>query len=161
MLTKALFINKELEMEQSPYTTPEANLESSRKVDIPEQILKRIKYAWVAGVISISITILLTLISMSGTDILGLDAWAFLDVALMTIFVFGIYKKSRVCAILMLSLFSANKIIMWLETGAISGLPLALVFLWFYTQGVIGTFQYHRLVKSQKKATEELNFDQV
>lgn len=134
-------------MEQSPYSTPEANLESSQKVEIPEKIQKKIKYAWIAGLISISVTILLTLISMSGTDIMGLDAWAFVDVAFMIIFVFGIYKKSRVCAILMLCLFSVNKIIMWFEAGTISGLPLALVFIWFYTQGVIGTFQYHRLIK--------------
>jgi hypothetical protein len=63
------------------------------------------------------------------------------------IFTFGIYKKSRVSAILMLVLFAANKVIFWLEAGTASGLPLALVFLWLNTQGVIGAFQYHRLVK--------------
>lgn len=117
------------------------------QVEIPEEILKKIKNAWVAGLVSIGTTVVFTLISMSGTDIMGLDAWAFVDVFLMLIFVFGIYKKSRTCAVLMLLLFAANKIVMWLEAGTASGLPLALVFLWFYTQGVIGTFQYHSLVK--------------
>lgn len=114
---------------------------------VPDKIAKKIKYAWIAGLVSISITVILTLISMSGTDILGLDAWAFVDVALMVAFTFGIYKKSRVSAILMLTLFAANKVIFWFEAGTDSGLPFALVFLWIYTQGVIGTFQYHRHIK--------------
>lgn len=116
---------------------------------ISDKILKKIKNAWIAGIVSISITVVLALISMSGADILGLDAFAFVDVALMVIFVFGIYKKSRVSAILMLALFAANKVIFWFEAGTASGLPLALVFLWFYTQGVIGTFQYHRFIKAK------------
>jgi hypothetical protein len=115
--------------------------------DVPEEILKKIKNAWIAGLVSIAITVIFTLISMSGRDILGLNAWAFFDVFLMLIFVFGIYKKSRTCAVLMLLLFAANKVLMWLEAGTASGLPLALVFLWFYTQGVIGTFQYHSHIK--------------
>ena len=123
----------------------EKNVEE--QTEIPEEALKKIKNAWIAGLVSIGLTVVLTLISMSGTDIMGLDAWAFVDVFLMLIFVFGIYKKSRTCAILMLLLFAANKVLMWMEAGVASGLPLALVFLWFYTQGVIGTFQYHSHIK--------------
>jgi len=107
-----------------------------------DKILKRIKSAWVAGIFSICITLILTLISLSGTNIMGLDAYAFVDIILMSIFTYGIYKKSRICALLMLAMFAANKIIMWQQSGIASGLPLAIIFLWFYTQGVIGTFQY-------------------
>ena len=86
---------------------------------------------------------------MSGTDILslGLDAWAFFDVFLMLIFAFGIYKKSRTCAILMFLFFALNKAVMWYEAGTLSGLPLALVFFWLYAQGIVGTFQYHTFKK--------------
>jgi hypothetical protein len=115
----------------------------SESINTPEKVLKKIKNAWIAGLISIGITLIFTLVSISGADILGLDASAFIDIFLMAIFTFGIYKKSRTCAILMLVLFIANKILMWQHSGSSSGLPLALVFLWFYTQGVIGTFQYH------------------
>ncbi len=120
----------------------------NEQVKVPEEILKKIKNAWVAGLISIGVTVAFTMISMTGADILGLDAWAFADVILMFIFVFGIYKKSRTCAILLLLLFIANKALMWLEMGVANGLPLALIFLWFYTQGVIGTFQYHAYLKN-------------
>lgn len=68
----------------------------------------------------------------------------------MAIFTFGIYKKSRTCAVLMLLLFAANKVIMWFESGSVSGLPVSLIFLYFYFMGVVGTFQYHKIIKQKK-----------
>ena len=115
----------------------------------PEAILKKIKNAWVAGIISIIITLVFALLALSGANLLGLDAFAFVDIFLMIIFTFGIYKKSRISAILMLALFAANKIFMWLDSGSASGLPLALVFLYFYGQGVLGTFQYHNYMNKK------------
>ena len=125
------------------------NMKIQKEKTVPEETLKKIKHAWIAGLISIAITVILTLVSMSGTNILGLDATAFIDVFLMVIFTFGIYKNSRTCAVLMLLLFTANKVIMWQEAGTASGLPLALVFFWFYTMGVVGTFQYHSFKNSK------------
>ena len=137
-------------MDQSPYTTPEATLEIESSTEVPKKILQKIKNAWIAGIISITITLVLVSISLLATDIsgIGLDYSAFLDITLMAIFTFGTYKKSRTCAILMLLLFAANKIIIWIDTGSVNALPLAMVFLWFYTQGVIGTFQYHSYLKA-------------
>lgn len=138
-------------MDQSPYTAPESILETESSTEVSKKILQKIKNAWIAGIISITITLVLVFISLSGTDIsgIGLDYTAFVDITLMVIFTFGIYKKSRTCAILMLLLFAANKIIIWIDTGSLNGLPLAAVFLWFYTQGVIGTFQYQNFLKAR------------
>lgn len=135
-------------MNQNPYTPPQSELVKPIDIEVPPGITKKIKNAWVAGLISITITVLLTVISISGNPILGLDATAFIDVGLMSIFVYGIYKNSRVSAILMLLLFLSNKILMWVQSGTLTGLPLAIVFFWFYTQGVVGTIQYHRHVNS-------------
>ena len=133
-------------MDQEPYTPPHANLDVNRNVDVPEAIRKKIRYAWLAGLTSIAVTTILIIVSISGTNIMGLDASSFIDVGLMSVFTFGIYRNSRVCAILMLLLFLANKILFWYQTGSPNGLPLALVFICFYTQGVIGTFQYHSFI---------------
>src|SRR5690606_1065310 len=107
--------NKEKNMNDEVYSTPQSNLDMEKNIDVPEEVLKKIRNAWVAGLISIVVTFVFTLISILGTDILGLDAFAFVDVFLMAIFTFGIYKKSRTCAVLMLLLFAANKVIMWFE----------------------------------------------
>lgn len=130
-------------MNDEIYSSPQVELQKEDNKEVPKEILKKIKSAWIAGTISIAITLTFTLMSISGTDILGLNAFAFIDVFLMVIFTLGIYKKSRTCAVLMLLLFAFNKVIMWFETGTANGLPLALVFLWFYTMGVVGTFQFH------------------
>lgn len=126
----------------------EATENNNQEVDqtLELEALKKIKNAWVAGLVSIAITIAFTLYSMYGTELMGLNAFAFIDVVLMGIFTFGIYKGSRVCAILMLLLFAANKALMAMG-GNTSGIIMALVFLWLYIQGVIGTFQYHKLKK--------------
>lgn len=135
-------------MNQDPYVPPQSELVKPIDIEVPPDIKKKIKNAWVAGLISITITVVLTVISISGNPILGLDATAFIDVGLMAIFVFGIYKNSRISAVLMLLLFLSNKILMWVQSGTLSGLPLAIVFFWFYTQGVVGTIQYHRHINA-------------
>jgi len=35
-----------------------------------------------------------------------------------------------------------------LEVAEPAGVPLALVFLWFFYRGVVGTFQFHRWKRS-------------
>ena len=107
---------------------------------------RKIKTAWVAGIVSGVITLAVTLLSMSGTRLFGFNAWSFLDVVLIFGLTFGIYRKSRVCAVVMLVYFVLSKIYLWTITPSFIGLLVSLIFLFCYVQGVIGTFRYHRLV---------------
>lgn len=119
-------------------------------IQVPEAVAKKIKNCWVAGIVSIAITLILVLLAMWGNlNPAGIDEWAFIDIALMSGFTLGVYKKSRTCAILLLGFFLLNKAVMWADAGQPTGLPLALVFIWYYGRGVVGTFQYHKLVASQ------------
>lgn len=141
-------------MSQDVYKTPASDLGAPVKVEVPVEILKKIKTGWVAGVVSVCITVVFTLIALSGTDILGGGAVAFIDAGLMAALAFGTYKKSRICAVLMLLLFVANKVLMWMDEGVPSGIVLALVFVWCFVQGAIGTFQYHAFLKSAAKTVD-------
>jgi hypothetical protein len=58
---------------------------------------------------------------------------------------YGVYRKSRVCAVLMLAFFLLNKVIMWMNAGTPNGVVMSLVFFWLFGQGVVGTFEYHKL----------------
>jgi hypothetical protein len=127
----------------NPYTAPATTSAVSIR-DVPEEILKKIKHAWVAAVISGCITLVVTLVAMSGTDILGFSAWELIDVALIFGLAFGIYKKSRACAVIMFVYFIASKILIMMQTGRPTGVPLALVFGYYFWQGIAGTFAYHR-----------------
>ena len=107
---------------------------------------KAIRNACIAGTISGVLTLLVTLISAAGVDIPGLDfdLWNLFDVLLIFGLTFGIYNKNRVCAVLMLVYFVGSKVLMWQESGSVKGLSAAALFGYFFFQGILGTFAYHR-----------------
>ncbi|SRR5712692_487560 len=142
-------------MTSNPYSPPKANVQSSeREPTIPMEVLKKIRNAWIAGVISGCLTLVVTLVAMGGTSILGYSAWELVDVALVFGLTFGIYKKSRTCAILMLVYFAYSKFILLVENpGKTSGIVMAVIFIYFYALGVVGTFQYHKLARAHANST--------
>ena len=133
---------------ENPYVAPTAPV-SEPAIEVPDEILKKIKHGWIAALFSAGVTLVVTIIAMSGTEILGFSAWELFDVALILGLAFGIYKKNRTCAVVMLVYFIASKIFIIAETGKPTGIPMALVFAYFFWQGVSGTFAYHRLKKRQ------------
>jgi hypothetical protein len=140
-------------MAENPYKAPNASLEVTTPEKVDQAIAKKIKNAWIAGLISAGITLVLVLVAvLGGISIAGVDAWAFGDLAIVLALTYGVYRKSRVCAILLFGFFVLNKAVMWGTAGNVSGLPLALVFMWFYGQGIVGTFQYHKLQRKDEGA---------
>jgi serine/threonine-protein kinase len=137
-------------MTTNPYASPQAPVALPPVAEeIPASIAKKIRNAWIAGCISAGITIVFTLASMFGNQsILKLDAWAFIDVVIILGLAYGVYRKSRTCAILMLAFFAFNKIVMWMDAGKPTGLLMALIFFWFYAQGIVGTVRFHRWKRS-------------
>lgn len=102
-----------------------------------QQAEKAIKNAWIAGIISTVMTLLMTLL-------LGLGWIGFIDVFIAGGLTFGIYKKSRAAAVAMLLYFVISQIVLRLEIGFSSSMFLAFVFAYYYAQGVRGTFAYHK-----------------
>lgn len=69
---------------------------------------------------------------------------------------FGISRKSRVCAVVLFGYFLFWKIIFILQYGFIlSGLWTGFIFLYFFLQGIIGTFNWHSLNKQQSNTALE------
>jgi len=135
----------------NPYTAPSAVV-ADATVEVPLDIQKKIRSAWIAACISGVLTLAVTLIAMFGAKLPGFDAWSLIDVAIIFGLAFGIYKKSRTCAVIMLAYFVASKIIIMVETGKPTGLLLALVFGYYFWQGVQGTFAYHRHLSTRAAA---------
>jgi len=114
----------------------------------PADVLKKIRNAWIAGLITASVTLLVTLLAVFGVvQLFGFDAWEFVDVVLILGLTYGIYRKSRVCAVFMVIYFVASKIMLFMQTGKPNGIVVTLIFLYYYCQGVAGTFAYHRHTK--------------
>jgi len=132
---------------ENPYPAPTADAVDPSS-EIPDEILKKIRNAWVAAVVSGCLTLVVILLAMAGFNILGFSAWELIDVALVFGLAFGIYKKNRICAVVMFVYFVASKIFMAIDGGGLRGVPMAIVFGYFFWQGVSGTFAYHKHRKS-------------
>lgn len=141
-------------MENNVYEKPEADLGNEAIVEVPEDIAKKIKSGWIAALVSGVMTLALMLVAMNTGSLNHLfDIWTSIDVVLIFALAFGIYKKSRVAATMMFIYFLLSKIWLVVETGQTNNLLISALFLYFYLQAMVGTFQYHKLMKSEKGAS--------
>ena len=117
------------------------------------EAIQATKNGSIAACISAAMTVLVALIAIS-TDAEGKFAFfndpsIFIDIPLVLVCAFGIYKKSRVASVLFFLYFLAAKIIISIETQSYGGIVMALVFLYFCGKAVQGSFVYHRLEKEE------------
>jgi len=124
-----------------------------------EKCESSIRNGWIAALISLGITFVFSAIgffTQSSNEKLNyfLDPWLMVDVVLIGVLAFFIYKKSRVAATLMFLYFLASKILQWYELNSFDGLILTLVFLYFYFNAMWGTFVWHSKYKSSEKNIE-------
>ena len=137
-------------MDESRYTPPRSAV-GDVKVDaspvVPDAVLKKIRSAWVACLVSCAITTVLILLKMGGSQVGPFTTLDLVDVVFVLGMAFGISRKSRTCAVLMFCYFVLSKYLLIKATGQVGGLIVAAVFLYFYAMGVVGTFEYHKLRK--------------
>ena len=119
-----------------------------------EQANSGIKDAWVAGLISIGATVILTVSYITGVG--GKIGWSsidqltLLDMALTAVLSLGIYKKSRVSAIIFFIYFIYMRILLpWMGENVLIGVPFAFIFLYFIFKGVRGTIAYHKIMENE------------
>src|SRR5262249_21211070 len=95
-----------------------------------------VRAAWIAGVVVAAVTVFGILTGL-------LPKWAILDVLITLGLAFGIYRRSRVCAVLMLGYFIANRVLAvstFHRPPGIEAFFLAVAFIF----GVHGTVDFHR-----------------
>ncbi len=115
---------------------------------------KHIRNAWIAGIFSGTGAIIMLLTKNMPKEALY---FAIVNVLLFYGLSFGVYKRSRACAIVIVVYYLFAKIILiitWSSedvTNLIIFTSLAIAFLYFYSQGVRGTFVYHKLTKEKTR----------
>lgn len=112
---------------------------------------KHIKNAWIAALISAGVTALFVLFGV-------LDVWSWIDVALILLFAFGIYRKNRIAAIGMFIYFLITKL---LQFGGITSVEnasfgvgsviVALALLNYFYLGMIGVIRFQQLVPKEQR----------
>ena len=118
------------------------------------EALKNIKYGYIAALVSAGITVLLNFLQFDAGDVnLFSDPVVLYDVIIILLLAFGIYKKSRVCAIAMIIYFILGKLFQFQEYASYgidtppSTYLVAVVFIYFYFQAVRGTIAFHKINK--------------
>ncbi|MEE4250432.1 MAG: hypothetical protein V2I38_07570 [Alcanivoracaceae bacterium] len=123
------------------------------KMNTQELCEAAIKAGWIAALISLGVTLIFSSIgffTQSENETLNyfLDPWLMVDVVLIGVMAFFIYKKSRTAATLMFLYFVLSKLIQWYDLGSVQGLPMALIFMYFYFNAMRGAFIWHSKYKN-------------
>ena len=108
----------------------------------------------IAAAISAGITLMFAIYAMRTEARQGVfgelnDPLVLVDVALIAVCAIGMLRKSRAAAVTIFIYFIFSKIYMTVATGQFGGLPLTIVFLYFYGKAIQGTFTWHKIRKSE------------
>jgi hypothetical protein len=110
-----------------------------------EEAAKTIKTVFVASMLFTGIVGTLSVLGIGGFGIVNL-ACAIVLFALS----FGVYRKSRVCAVLLLVYLLASHLFMWFALKQIQALAGLIIFP-FFIRGIQGTFAHHKLSEYELK----------
>ena len=75
------------------------------------------------------------------------DPWIIVDIIIVFLLAFFIWKKSRVAADLMLIYYFVVRVFALFETGQFQGIFISVLILYFLGKAVWGSFVWHRLEK--------------
>ena len=124
-------------------------------IDSREDALEMIKKASIAGLISASLTALIVgVVVFTEINILGLDAWRLVDVVIIGGLTYSIYyHQSCTAAIILFGYHLINQAMFQLNHGVnAADLALALLFAFYYFQGIRGTIEYHKMKGEEEQA---------
>ncbi len=101
--------------------------------------------AWVSAAFTTVVVAVAVFRNSAGDFAYWNDPLAVIDFVVLAGLAFGVYRKSRALAIVLLLYFIAAKIIMVVDTGKIPGIAISLIFVYFFAKGIIGAFAFHRI----------------
>jgi hypothetical protein len=118
------------------------------KIDTLELAQEAAKGGFAAAMFCAAVTAVLAIAGYFGFSLIpGLGLFALIDAAIFAGLGWGIYRYSRVCAVLALLFYCAEQFNNVVSLSAVNAVLLVL-FLVFYWRAVRGTFAYHRIKKS-------------
>lgn len=137
----------------NPYSTPAAAIAATQAsaIEIPDEIASPIKHGWIAACVTGVLTLIMTVLPQLSATADRDELWNLVDVGWIAVLAFGIHRRSRTAATLMLCYFVLSKILMMMAEGKPTGLVVSLVFVIFYFRAMLATFRYHRFLRELKR----------
>ncbi|MGY6518785.1 MAG: hypothetical protein ACXIUZ_08725 [Lysobacteraceae bacterium] len=119
-----------------------------------EQALRANRSGAVAACIVATFTAVVVVMAMQADPVAGgiesyfADPVFFLDVGLMLLCAYGMYRNSRTAAVFVFGYYVVAKVATTVATGQVIGIGAALIFLYFFGRAIQGTFAFHRIEKA-------------
>lgn len=109
-----------------------------------EKIERAIRRAWIAALTCGSITLVIGVIAIGGMVLVpGLDRGIVLDAVILLGLAFGVYKRNRICATLLVGYAVSNEVYV-ICSGIEKSPGLRLIFIYFYLRGMFAMFAYYK-----------------
>jgi len=120
----------------------------------PTLIDRYIRWGWIAGAFVGTGTLAFIIYgALSGQRVLDLDAWNLLDVATAYALAYGIWRRSRVAAALMVGYMLYSKVVQAEHFGVWRALPTTLLFSYIYIQALRAAIANHRRLNTATPAS--------
>jgi hypothetical protein len=125
-----------------------------------ESCAKAIRNGGIAAMISAGITSIFGLAGFftnSSNQALNyfLDPWTLIDVVLIVMLGFFVFRKSRIAATLLVIYFVSGKLMLWASLGKPTGLIVSLVFFLYYVTAMKGTYLWNSRFHDNAIDTED------
>ncbi len=144
-------MNHPSEPSEYPSATPLTVAEPTNPPDVTSNTMFWIHFGWGFGIFSAIITSLLLVMNYQISDTLPMDKFVLFEIALVLGASYGIYKKSRIAAIVMFLEMTVSKILIITNSDcppAFAVIGLAVIVLYVFT--LISVFRYHKASSSKR-----------
>lgn len=151
-------------MTDNLYRAPESDLGKAAEPAAPDldsfeadSALEKIRVGsnlafFAAGLNFLVVTVFVFLVSDGGQFLGGIDAWSYIDAALVLICAIGLRKRSRAAGVVLLVYWIFAKIFLVIQTGKPAGIVLGVIFTYYFARAAQATFIYRRLEREAAPA---------
>lgn len=112
---------------------------------------KKIRRGWIAGIIAGGFYLLLTILSLNTPADSGLreyfNEWNFIDITILFGLSYGVFRKNKIAAILLLLFSIVPKVIAFFATGDLKALTGGAIFIYFFVEALRGILDYESITK--------------
>jgi len=125
-------------------------------MDTKDRCEQSIKNGWIAALFYIWMILIISPILFfmrSYNEIMNylLDPLLMINVVLISVMAFFIYKKSRAASTLMIIYFIILQVVEWYFSGSISGVLWTIIIMYFFFNSMVGTFIWHSKYKNNEE----------
>ncbi len=107
------------------------------------------RFAFVAGLVASAILVAVSVLATAGFSLGAFGTASLVDAGLIAGLSYGVLKKNRTCAVLLLLFYLAGAGLIAAETKVYYPLLVRAVFVYFFARGAYGAFVWHRELRKR------------